>query len=102
MNYETIIGSAIGVIVVGAGALFLFVKVFLSDWKAWRERVETKIDKLDPDRLGEHFTRVHTLSNDVFKALISIVNTEKDLADHEVRLRQAEAQILVIRNGGKS
>jgi len=95
MNIETIIGSAVGVIVVGSAALGIFIKVILADWKQWRERVEDKIDKLEPERVNRHFDKVHQLSNEMLKLMVSMMHSEKEILDHEGRIR-------ILENGGKS
>lgn len=79
------------------------VRFLFRDWVKWRERVEAKIDRLqpehilklegiDPERLEQHYSRVHGLANTAAKCEMSVERHERLLADHEARLRVVEAR----------
>lgn len=57
---------------------------------SWFERIEEKVDKLDPERMSSHFERVHTLSNQVMELKMAVSRLEKEDVDHESRIRELE------------
>lgn len=59
---------------------------------AWFERVEDKVNKVDPDRMLEHYARVHSLSNTTFANDLTLKRIEKQNDDHEGRIRVLEGK----------
>lgn len=56
----------------------------------WFTRVEEKLQRIDPNRIQEHFSRVHTLSNTAMEAKLKAEEHRATLQDHETRLRLVE------------
>jgi esterase/lipase len=77
------------------------VRYAMKDWVVWRVRVEAKIDRLqpehilkleelDPERIREHYEKVHTLSNKVMETSMTVERHEVTIGDHEARIRGLE------------
>lgn len=56
----------------------------------WFQRVEDTLGKIDPTRIHQHFDRVHTLSNIAMETRMTADRAERDVADHESRIRKLE------------
>lgn len=79
------------------------VRFLFRDWVSWRERVERKLDRLqpehvmklegfDPQRLEAHYRKVHDLSNEAAACKVGIDRAGRQIEDHEQRLRVVEAR----------
>lgn len=73
------------------------VRFIFRDWTSWRQRVEAKLDRLkiegfDPQRLDAHYRKVHDLANTAAECKMSVERLDRQVQDHEGRLRAAEAR----------
>lgn len=93
MSLEQVIGSAIGIILLLFAVTLILVRTVANDWIQWRTRIEGKIDKMDPERMDEHYTKVHTLSNKTFELSMTTSRLDVDQQDHEMRLRLIERKV---------
>jgi hypothetical protein len=60
--------------------------------KQWFERIEAKIDHLDPDRLLEHYRRVDQHGTQLLDHEGRLDHVERQGADHEARIRYVEGK----------
>ena len=87
----------------GTGAVIgiAIIRFLFKDWIAWRERVEAKLDKLqpehiikleglDPERLEEHYKRLHTMANTATELKLTVDRQDRQIMDHENRMRRLE------------
>jgi hypothetical protein len=97
----TLIVAATGGLGTGAAIGIGVLRFVGRDWAEWRKRVEDKIDRLqpehilkiegfDPERLDEHYQRLHKLTNDISVVKMTADRAEIQVADHEHRLRVVE------------
>lgn len=102
------IKELIALVVAAAGGLgsgvAIAVLVFrhvIKDWIEWRDRVEKKIDRLqpehimkiegfDPERLNAHYQKVHDLTTEATACKLSLERVEGEVHDHEQRIRHLE------------
>ena len=60
--------------------------------KEWFERVEEKIDRLDPARIDDHFKRLSTVEGKVERQCERLDHLDGKASDHEQRLRVVETR----------
>ena len=81
----------------------LIIKNVAKDWVKWRERVEQKIDKLqpehimrlegfDPARLSDHYEKVIQLGQKAIECKLEIDRVGEECRDHESRIRRLETE----------
>jgi hypothetical protein len=60
--------------------------------EGWFQRVERKIDDLDPERIALHFDQVHAHHEAITRHEGSLAELRRDVDDHEQRLRTVEGR----------
>ena len=98
----------VALVVAAAGGLgtsvAIAVLVFrhvVKDWSEWRDRVEGKIDRLqpehilkiegfDPERLKGHYQKVHELTTMATECKLGLEAVGREVQDHEQRIRHLE------------
>ena len=89
----------------GTGAVIglALLRFIFRDWTSWRQRVEAKLDRLqpehimkidgfDPQRLDAHYRKVHDLTAAAAECKMGFDRHGKQLDDHEQRIRVVEAR----------
>ncbi len=98
----SVITSVAGGLATGGGISLLVVRYVAKDWVVWRERVEHKIDRLQPEhvikiegldlgRLSDHYEQVAQLSTTAVTCQVELARVVEELKDHEGRIRHLEA-----------
>jgi len=100
---QIIVGLATLGVALGVGIILppIFLRIVLKDWVTWRERVEKKLDRLQPehvikiegldvDRLLRHYQKLHDIGNMVTAHELRTTANAKRLDDHEERIRGLE------------
>lgn len=100
---QIIVGLATLGVALGVGIILppTFLRFVLKDWIMWRDRVEKKLDRLqpehvlkiegfDPARLESHYQGLHDLRGKVAKNELSLAAVDRKVEDHELRLRAVE------------
>lgn len=98
-----VVAAALGAMGFGAAVGVAVVRYVFRDWTDWRERVERKIDRLqpehimkiegfDPERLELHYARLNGLATVATECKLGLENAEHAVSDHEQRIRHLEAE----------
>jgi len=98
-----VVVAALGAIGTGVAIGVAVVRYVFRDWVEWRDRVEHKIDRLqpehimkiegfDPERLKTHYAKVHDLTTAATECKLGLDRVDRVVVDHEQRIRRIESE----------